>query len=145
MQGGKFGHGFISAGVSKAATPGVTSSSLNTFQQGAVLAIVGGSVSRVTGGKFANGAVTAAMAFSFNHCATTGKCISANEATDSVFDSLEELESVVSGSAEVVRDNFLGTSVSIDLEKNHIESTLFEFDALSVKVDGDGAFVEATI
>src|SRR6056297_1203387 len=71
MQGGKFGHGFISAGVSKAATPGVTSSSLNTFQQGAVLAIVGGSVSRVTGGKFANGAVTAAMAFAFNQVATS--------------------------------------------------------------------------
>ena len=70
MQGGKFGHGFISAGVSKAATPGITSSSLNTFQQGAVLAIVGGSVSRVTGGKFANGATTAAMAFAFNEIAS---------------------------------------------------------------------------
>ena len=66
MQGGKFGHGFLSAGISKAVTPGIASSSLNTYQQGFALAIVGGTVSKISGGKFANGAVTAAMAFAFN-------------------------------------------------------------------------------
>ena len=145
MQGGKFGHGFLSAGISKAATPMAVGVSDQVYIQGAAVAIVGGTTSEISGGKFANGAVTAAMAFAFNHCATTGNCRSANEATGSVFDSLEELESVVSGSAGLVRDNFLGTSVSIDLETNSVESTLFEFDALSVKVDGDGAFVEAAI
>ena len=38
----------------------------NTLAQGAATAIVGGTTSRLTGGKFANGAVTAAMAFAFN-------------------------------------------------------------------------------
>jgi len=66
MQGGKFGHGFLSAGISKAATPGVAASPLNNYQQGFVLAIIGGTTSKISGGKFANGAVTAAMAFAFN-------------------------------------------------------------------------------
>ena len=66
LQGGNFGHGFFSAGVAKAATPGIAGSSLNTFQKGFALSIVGGTTSKISGGKFANGATTAAMAFAFN-------------------------------------------------------------------------------
>jgi len=66
MQGGRFGHGFLSAGVSKAATPGAMSLSKNEFIQGALVAVVGGTTSEISGGKFANGAATAAMAFAFN-------------------------------------------------------------------------------
>ena len=66
MQGGQFGHGFVSAGVSKAVTPGVMDYVGNVYAQGVVIAIVGGTVSEATGGKFANGAATAAMAFAFN-------------------------------------------------------------------------------
>lgn len=63
LQGGKFGHGFVSAGVgsvagakfgpvfSKGGFVGVTLGS----------AIVGGTLSKLTGGKFANGAATAAF------------------------------------------------------------------------------------
>ncbi len=71
MQGGRFGHGFFSAGISKAVTPGITGSPLNTYQQGFALAIVGGTTSKISGGKFANGAVTAAMAFAFNQAITS--------------------------------------------------------------------------
>ena len=67
VQGGKFGHGFLSAGVSKAATPGIMDTFNHSVSQGIAVAIVGGTVSEVTGGKFANGAVTAAMAFSFGN------------------------------------------------------------------------------
>ncbi|MGY0651179.1 RHS repeat domain-containing protein [Luteimonas sp. A537] len=60
LQGGKFGHGFLSAGVVAAAGPG-----LNKIDNGALrattAAIVGGTVSELTGGKFANGAATAAL------------------------------------------------------------------------------------
>ena len=66
LQGGKFGHGFWSAGISKIASPAIQSANANTFAQGAMAAVVGGSVSRMTGGKFANGAATAAMAYAFN-------------------------------------------------------------------------------
>nr|WP_277347536.1 RHS repeat-associated core domain-containing protein [Wenzhouxiangella sp. XN79A] len=81
LQGGKFGHGFLSAGVAKAATPAAMSVSKDVFVQGAAVAIVGGTTSRISGGKFANGAVTAAMGFAFNQCATEG-CGRVDESTE---------------------------------------------------------------
>jgi hypothetical protein len=66
MQGGKFGHGFLSAGVTKVFSPAIHDDSGNRLAQTAIAAVVGGSVSQATGGKFANGAVTAAMAFALN-------------------------------------------------------------------------------
>ena len=70
VQGGKFGHGFVSAGVAQLAAPyidglgggGASSAPLRI----AVTAIVGGTVSALTGGKFANGAITAAFSRAFN-------------------------------------------------------------------------------
>jgi RHS repeat-associated protein len=69
LQGGRFGDGFVSAGLS-------TGLSLTTLDQGtnwydvagriAVAAAAGGTVSELTGGKFANGAVTAAFEQAFN-------------------------------------------------------------------------------
>jgi hypothetical protein len=38
----------------------------NPFGQGALVSIIGGTTSEISGGKFANGAVTAAMAYAFN-------------------------------------------------------------------------------
>ncbi|TVZ40630.1 RHS repeat-associated protein [Alteromonadaceae bacterium 2753L.S.0a.02] len=67
LQGGKFGHGFISAGVTKSAM-----GSMFTVGYGGVVgrttiaAVIGGTVSDITGGKFANGAATAALAHIFN-------------------------------------------------------------------------------
>ena len=70
MQGGKFGHGFISAGVAQLTAPyidgvgggGMSSAALRI----AVTAVVGGTASALTGGKFANGAITAAFSRAFN-------------------------------------------------------------------------------
>jgi RHS repeat-associated protein len=65
LQGGKFGHGFASAGISQAAVPathGVQSMAARTM----IHATIGGTASVASGGKFANGAVTAAMAFAYN-------------------------------------------------------------------------------
>jgi len=70
LQGGKFGHGFASAGITKAS--GVndilgddTTLSADTVRVAAA-ALVGGTVSEITGGKFANGATTAALAQALN-------------------------------------------------------------------------------
>ncbi len=69
IQGGKFGHGFISAGLTKGVMG--TFSYANT-SGGAVVgrtlvaALVGGTVSELTGGKFGNGAATAAIAHLMN-------------------------------------------------------------------------------
>ncbi|WP_233081100.1 FG-GAP-like repeat-containing protein [Rheinheimera soli] len=70
LQGGKFGHGFVSAGLTKA----ININSLVGTQQGGLwdqvrisaAAVIGGTISKITGGKFANGAVTAGFAQAFN-------------------------------------------------------------------------------
>ena len=70
LQGGRFGHGFISAGMSKAFSPAISHIGGNEFAEGAMAAILGETTSKNSGGKFANGAVTAAMAYAFTHLAT---------------------------------------------------------------------------
>ena len=55
IQGAKFGHGFLSAGVTQSLAGGIGKISDRTFRVVAA-ATVGGTVSTVTGGKFANGA-----------------------------------------------------------------------------------------
>jgi RHS repeat-associated protein len=68
LQGGKFGHGFASAGVTQAFSgridriPGEGTS----VGRVAAAAIVGGTASALSGGKFGNGAVTAAFGRAFN-------------------------------------------------------------------------------
>jgi hypothetical protein len=71
LQGGKFGHGFISAGLTKGAqVAGMISSKLI---EGAIAsAVLGGTISKITGGKFANGAITAAFQFAMNRYVTQG-------------------------------------------------------------------------
>lgn len=65
VQGGKFAHGFASAGFSEAAGP-LTESMPTQMGRGVVHALIGGTASKLSGGKFSNGAVTAAMSFAFN-------------------------------------------------------------------------------
>jgi len=68
LQGGKFGHGFFSAGFTKAMNVNriVGTDPSQAAHRITLAAIVGGTVSKLTGGKFANGAVTAALAQAFN-------------------------------------------------------------------------------
>ncbi len=70
LQGGKFGNGFFSAGLTKAANiSGIMGDDAGNFADTVrtiTAAIVGGTISEITGGKFANGAITAAMAQMFN-------------------------------------------------------------------------------
>lgn len=70
LQGGKFGHGFASAGLGEALSPvtmRVGGSPGRTFVIGVV---VGGTSSVIAGGKFGNGATTAAFQWAFNHGAS---------------------------------------------------------------------------
>ena len=60
LQGGKFGHGFLSAGVGF--WTGLKFGGAPNFGKFVASAIVGGKLSEVTGGKFANGAVMAGFA-----------------------------------------------------------------------------------
>ncbi len=68
LSGGKFGHGFFAAGLTKALN---MNKMIGTAAKDASLrivsaAVVGGTISKVTGGKFANGAITAGFAQAFN-------------------------------------------------------------------------------
>ena len=75
VQGGKFGQGFLSAGFAKFATTSLTNGGVfnmadrstgNIVGRTAVAAVVGGTASELGGGKFANGARTAAFAHLVN-------------------------------------------------------------------------------
>jgi RHS repeat-associated protein len=60
LSGGKFGHGFVSAGVTASVMPQVGHIG-NDAARTVVGALVGGTLSKATGGKFANGAVSGAI------------------------------------------------------------------------------------
>lgn len=71
LSGGKFGHGFFSAGVTKglggAFLPGGSDLSGGDIAKGTVVSmVIGGTASVISGGKFANGANTAAFQYLFN-------------------------------------------------------------------------------
>jgi len=70
LQGGKFGHGFASAGVAQAFAPGIDQIGDGAANYAGArivaAAMVGGTASVLSGGKFANGAITAAFARAFN-------------------------------------------------------------------------------
>lgn len=73
LRGGKFGHGFVSAGITKAITPHVMSHIDNSFEGAFLMGLIGGSASKITGGKFANGALSSSMQFVFNAWRTAAK------------------------------------------------------------------------
>ena len=77
LQGGKFGHGFLSAGVAQAlgGKIGRLGSESERFSPLRIFAsaTVGGTVSTLSGGKFANGAITAAFSRAFNDEAVHSK------------------------------------------------------------------------
>lgn len=73
LEGGKFGNGFWSAGVSEAASPGIDKlDPENPIGQSVsanriiAASIVGGTTSVIAGGKFGNGAITSAFGRAFN-------------------------------------------------------------------------------
>ncbi len=80
LQGGKFGNAFFAAGVTKWASPAVSSIGMgdgapsfgDLTAQTVVAATIGGTASVIAGGTFANGAVTAAFARIFGEAALAG-------------------------------------------------------------------------
>ena len=66
LQGGEFGHGFLSAGVAFGVGQIGIKQGWSVEAQFVSRVVSAGTVSEVTGGKFANGAVTAAFAFVYN-------------------------------------------------------------------------------
>lgn len=65
LSGGKFGHGFVSAGAPQWLS-GPVARADTTFARVMAAGAIGGTASKATGGRFANGAVTAAFGYTFN-------------------------------------------------------------------------------
>jgi RHS repeat-associated protein len=103
LQGGKFGHGFVSAGLTK----GFMSHSGFDYSDGSssavigrtiVAAIVGGTISEMTGGKFANGATAAAMAHLFNQeLSAAQQRAYAEQVRDRLLESVRQLRKDING------------------------------------------------
>ena len=66
LQGGQFGHGFLSAGVAFGVGQVGITRGWSVEAQFVSRVVSAGTVSEITGGKFANGAVTAAFAFVYS-------------------------------------------------------------------------------
>ena len=67
IQGGKFGHGFIAAGVSAVASGAKWIKGQVVEARAMIKAVIGGTVSEITGGKFANGAAAGAFSELFTN------------------------------------------------------------------------------
>lgn len=65
LQGGKFGHGFVSAGVTEAFSPAIDTVDSSPGRVVAS-AVLGGTASKLAGGSFSNGAVTSVFQSLFN-------------------------------------------------------------------------------
>jgi RHS repeat-associated protein len=71
LQGGRFGSGFLAAGVTQSVSGSIdridsANPALGFAARVSAAAVLGGTVSDITGGKFANGALTASFARAFN-------------------------------------------------------------------------------
>jgi RHS repeat-associated protein len=67
INGGNFGHGFVSVGMSVTFEPMIDTGS--KAADATLHAMVGGTASELSGGKFANGAMTALVSYAFNQMA----------------------------------------------------------------------------
>lgn len=93
LAGGKFGHGFLSAGLSAFAKPGIRRT-FGTEASGLparvlARAVIGGTISEITGGKFANGATTAAFSQLFNEEPTLARERNAQRAGETLYEYTE--------------------------------------------------------
>ncbi len=99
MSGGKFGHGFASAGFTQSLGGRIGAIDAQnagfSIQRTLAAAAVGGTASELTGGKFANGAITGAFSRAFNdelhRDYMTGESMSGRGFEVPVSDDLEEL------------------------------------------------------
>ena len=76
LEGDKFGHGFVAAGLTESMS-GYVNGSQRLETRVIAATLVGGTASRLSGGKFANGAVTAAFSYALsglaNHTAGSSR------------------------------------------------------------------------
>ena len=144
LQGGKFGHGFVSAGAGA-----YIGSKIGGFVKGAGNAIrntgtfiarvtLGGALSKVTGGKFANGAGYAAFSAAVSYAATTEPTVN-NRSLNKAIKHLNKSEEFRSEYAKAKR---FGVKINI----NNETSSYFDHETNTVQWNSlEGNNIEAGI
>ena len=146
LQGGKFGHGFVSAGVTKVLAPLIGSVNSKVIVggkdvvQAAVAAIIGGTVSAVTGGKFSNGAITAAFGNLYNQ---QGEEVSQNNDVDEANNS-KDREFLKNVKVGFTRKTENGLSGSLSVDKEGEIALKAESSSLETSINSNGK-VEAKV
>ena len=166
LSGGKFGHGFASAGLTQAfsgaidkiggrignITSGSYFSTANRALRIVASAVVGGTTSHITGGKFANGAITGAFSRGFNDEAhftsvqeswSTSFWKSMPSIPQGVVDFTSGFGDVVSfGGTKALRE-FMGTNSAVNFDSGYY--TLGEFSGVlhSASIAGMGTMAKA--
>ncbi|WKD50396.1 FG-GAP-like repeat-containing protein [Microbulbifer spongiae] len=115
LQGGKFGHGFAAAGLGAAAgsIPGLGGKGPGAILKRAVVgAVVGGTSTKITGGKFANGAATGAFV-SILQTGVKAAVDSTNEVTNRKFDA-EDLTKRQAVAEELVEELYKEKILRVD-------------------------------
>ncbi|WP_171907682.1 RHS repeat-associated core domain-containing protein [Alkalimonas amylolytica] len=132
LQGGKFGHGFFSAGVTKGlGTPIMDAHFAQNMVGGTLVsAAIGGTSSAISGGKFANGAVTGAMQALYNQY-SRARAETSKPTKDA--DGWEhELTIIGTGrSSEIDAGRYLKVeldSVTLGADGTHVHITIFPLD-----------------
>lgn len=98
LQGGKFGHGFVSAGVTKGFTNVQLAADDIGEGFGAVVAgLIGGTVSEATGGKFANGFQTSVFQYLFNAASAKVRVLKERYDFKKIFDAYQDKADMLEG------------------------------------------------
>lgn len=152
LQGGKFGHGFWSAGLTKAINingiftkAGAGWNAIRTV----TAAVVGGTISKITGGKFANGATTAAFAqhFNGNSAITEDGCQSCypfgKESQETMESTVTDELAMIEGEAwdQVVKNRLNGKAA----EQAAADEYIRKYPGSAVKVGGVTLSVDGSI
>jgi RHS repeat-associated protein len=116
LQGGKFGHGFVSAAGPELLHPVIGKLPASPVRILSA-ALVGGSVSSATGGKFASGAVTAAFMWAFNH-EGTGDQVQSRTGSKTRW--------TASGVKTILKKSEVGKAFLDEIQKSGIEIKKFE-------------------
>ncbi len=157
-QGGEFHTGFVTGAIGKASSLATESSELGSipgvegkFIRTAIAATAGGTASELTGGKFANGAITAAFAHLYNQEATRPRPTvtspfdilfpgtAANNAWRSWVESFFNSASSASGSTEGIAiihkyDQHVSIEVKIAAESLHTEQVVLKSMETTIEV-----------
>ncbi len=134
LQGGKFGHGFVSAGITEAVSPTITDLH-SDYAKVAASAMLGGSVSALAGGKFGNGAATGAFQMAVTLVSERGENAKVDEAGQTVPESELERKQFAQANQREINDSVELIGSSFPELKPFMRLSGLTFDGVSEDAD----------